>query len=548
MTTALDISNFIYSTGTLTIAPGDTTALFSDTPPLSYAIKPGDYLFAGGSLAVIETVSETLDDDKPLGLFSEWTGNAVTNGSYVIIKASIARYDSVLAAYETNRFLTFLDDTQVFYVVAGDEPDPSIGEEGQRALKSNVTPWKVWLKTGGVWVLQSGSPGGDGEPGEAATITVGTVTTVAAGDPATVTNSGTSSAAVLDFEIPQGTPGTIQSIVAGDNITIDDTDPANPIVSSTASGSGDVVGPSTATDGNLALFDGTTGKLLEDGGKKIADFATATQGAKADSAVQPSQVRDLLTADRTYYVDVTNGSDSNDGLASGSGHAFQTLQKAADVIAGLDINTHSVTVNVADGTYTAGCTVSGPWLGSGNVTFVGNTTTPANVIINPASGACFQASGGGFLRVSGMTLKGQVGLLAQRGSRIYGMTNLVFGAAANYQVYANGGQIILYNNYTINGGAEVHLLSDSGGQISATGLTITLTGTPAFSISYANAGAVGSSILGYSCTFLGSATGSRYAAQQGALVNSNGGGANYFPGNSAGSGTNFGASPWGLYQ
>lgn len=31
-------------------------------------------------------------------------------------------------------------------------------------------------------------------------------------------------------------------------------------------GSGDVVGPSSATDGNLAVFDSTTGKLIKDGG------------------------------------------------------------------------------------------------------------------------------------------------------------------------------------------------------------------------------------------------------------------------------------------
>ena len=31
-------------------------------------------------------------------------------------------------------------------------------------------------------------------------------------------------------------------------------------------GTGDVVGPASATDGNLAVFDGTTGKLLKDGG------------------------------------------------------------------------------------------------------------------------------------------------------------------------------------------------------------------------------------------------------------------------------------------
>lgn len=53
----------------------------------------------------------------------------------------------------------------------------------------------------------TGSPGNDGAPGAAATVSVGTVTTGAAGSSATVTNSGTSSAAVLDFTIPRGDTG-----------------------------------------------------------------------------------------------------------------------------------------------------------------------------------------------------------------------------------------------------------------------------------------------------------------------------------------------------
>ena len=52
-----------------------------------------------------------------------------------------------------------------------------------------------------------GEPGTPGTPGEAATITVGSTTTGAAGTSASVTNSGTSSAAVLDFVIPQGANG-----------------------------------------------------------------------------------------------------------------------------------------------------------------------------------------------------------------------------------------------------------------------------------------------------------------------------------------------------
>jgi hypothetical protein len=53
-----------------------------------------------------------------------------------------------------------------------------------------------------------GAKGDTGAAGQAATITVGTVTTGAAGSSASVTNSGTSSAAVLDFVIPQGAKGS----------------------------------------------------------------------------------------------------------------------------------------------------------------------------------------------------------------------------------------------------------------------------------------------------------------------------------------------------
>lgn len=53
----------------------------------------------------------------------------------------------------------------------------------------------------------TGATGATGDPGQAATITVGSTTTTAYGNAASVTNSGTSSAAVFDFVIPQGKPG-----------------------------------------------------------------------------------------------------------------------------------------------------------------------------------------------------------------------------------------------------------------------------------------------------------------------------------------------------
>jgi hypothetical protein len=89
-------------------------------------------------------------------------------------------------------------------------------------------------------------------------------------------------------------------------------------------------------------------------------------------------------------------------------------------------------------------------------------------------------------------------------------------------------------NYTISGGGLMHLQASNGGYIvPGVGLTVTLTGTPAFSSAFA--GAVTGNIGTAANTYSGSATGSRYSATLNGVINTNGGGATYFPGNSAGS-------------
>ncbi|MHA6641828.1 hypothetical protein ACX3P1_03980, partial [Mesorhizobium sp. A623] len=55
-------------------------------------------------------------------------------------------------------------------------------------------------------------------------------------------------------------------------------------------GIGDVVGPASAGADRIAVFSGTTGKLVKDGGKTVAELATAAQGVKADSAYQKSNI------------------------------------------------------------------------------------------------------------------------------------------------------------------------------------------------------------------------------------------------------------------
>lgn len=50
-------------------------------------------------------------------------------------------------------------------------------------------------------------------------------------------------------------------------------------------GGGDVVGPASAVTGRIATFNGTTGKLIQDGGKLGADLVTGPASAIADSLV-----------------------------------------------------------------------------------------------------------------------------------------------------------------------------------------------------------------------------------------------------------------------
>lgn len=76
-------------------------------------------------------------------------------------------------------------------------------------------------------------------------------------------------------------------------------------------GGGDVAGPASATDGNIALFDGTTGKLLKDGGKAISDFATAAQGAPSGGTTGQVLAKIDGTDYNTEWVDQGAGVDES---------------------------------------------------------------------------------------------------------------------------------------------------------------------------------------------------------------------------------------------
>lgn len=119
-----------------------------------------------------------------------------------------------------------------------------------------------------------GDKGDTGATGSAATIAVGTTSTLAPGASATVTNSGTSSAAVFDFGIPEGDKG--------DKGDTGDTGPQGPqgpsgVISVTAP----ITNTGTSTSALLGLSTGTG--LSTAGGVLAADFgATSTTVASGD--------------------------------------------------------------------------------------------------------------------------------------------------------------------------------------------------------------------------------------------------------------------------
>lgn len=72
-----------------------------------------------------------------------------------------------------------------------------------------------------------------------------------------------------------GTGTTTPSLVAGTNVTVSGTWP-NQTINSTASGTGDVVGPASATDNAITRFDLTTGKFIQNSLVTVADDGAIT--------------------------------------------------------------------------------------------------------------------------------------------------------------------------------------------------------------------------------------------------------------------------------
>ena len=251
---------------------------------------------------------------------------------------------------------------------------------------------------------------------------------------------------------------------------------------------------------------------------------------------------EVLTANRTYYVR-TDGSDSNTGLTDSAGGAFLTIAKAVSTAFALVVPA-GITVTIKVGgsqsgarTFTEQVTVPGPMMGGGTLYFEGDTTTPANRIwAVGTSQTCLTVLTGGSIQFGGFEFQATATSIAvqTQGGRAVMTGNCTFASGFNYHLNPTYAGVIVTDgvSYTISGSCSAHLYMPYG-ILSQIGGTVTLSGTPAWSNSFARFLGSGANVQA-TATYSGAATGKRYSGALNAVANVFGAGVNKFPGNAAG--------------
>jgi hypothetical protein len=260
--------------------------------------------------------------------------------------------------------------------------------------------------------------------------------------------------------------------------------------------------------------------------------------------------RTLVTQDTTIYVNPTTGNDSNNGLTAGT--AFLTIQAAIDaVFHRFDWNGHGCTIQLADGIYNYTTAGGYPAVFNGTpfgmppsaLHLNGNQPSPQNVKINSTNANCVMVYRG-YLNLSGITFSASgtvasvyqnqgLGLVVQGGGWA-DVQNCQFQACGQSQILLQNASFcsLQGTGVSFTGATNTSLAVMQAGQFYFPGTTINVTGLSTIS-GFAYAVQAGS-INGNNATFVGSATGPRFAVTQNGIVNSGGGGANYFPGNAVG--------------
>jgi hypothetical protein len=262
----------------------------------------------------------------------------------------------------------------------------------------------------------------------------------------------------------------------------------------------------------------------------------------------PLNMREQLTADRTYYVR-TDGSDSNNGLANTSGGAFLTIQKAIDVICHtLDLAGWNVYIQVANGTYSGSINLKN-YVTSGQgakVTLQGNNVTPSNVVLTNAANtdlitmnAIFTpwTIGGFKVTVPGSNGGAGSSINVVGNSQLNISGKMEYGNCPGFHIYGwSFAKIFISADYTISGYCQRHMVvMNSSALVVSNNITVTVSGTPNMLYDVVYAQDLALAMVGpITFTGTGITTARRYYADRLNSIDGYGKGINFIPGGAAG--------------
>jgi hypothetical protein len=114
----------------------------------------------------------------------------------------------------------------------------------------------------------------------------------------------------------------------------------------TVSGSGDVVGPASSTAGRVATFNGTTGKLIQDGGVLLSNLVSGPASAVTTRLAAFNGTSGKLLYDSGFTTSSFAAASHNHAVSNITSGSFLTQIFATT----LAQNTASVSITVASGT------------------------------------------------------------------------------------------------------------------------------------------------------------------------------------------------------
>lgn len=261
--------------------------------------------------------------------------------------------------------------------------------------------------------------------------------------------------------------------------------------------------------------------------------------ADENQVVTRRHVRELLTANRTYYVR-TDGSNANDGLADTAGGAFLTVQRAIDVARALDLSIDTVTIQIGSGTFAENISI-GDFVGGAGTHLVLRGNGRTNTTIGAGSGTAVSFSGPVRAQFGNLTFAANqsIALHADTGARVT-VNQGDIGVQACSSRYFNaqeGATILIGSNVHMSGNAQYAIYAQLMGRVMIGTSTWQTTTALAFSQAFAFARQMAMIARTGSVTFnlaAGAVTGKRYDAVTLSLIDSVGQGASFFPGDSSG--------------